>query len=442
VTPAPALLLATAALVLLAALDLAQRLLSGAPGIAFALWSWGGSALLVLALADVVLSRAWSGVAGERLVPGSLALGQWRQVVLRLAVAAGNGAVERLDVHDGVPAGADVRGLPRRVRLRPGEGADITYELLPQRRGELVFAGARLRRWSRLGLWTFLVDVPLVSRARVYPDFAQFGHYLRLHAAQRTAALGVHRRRRQGDGLEFLQLRDYRSGDALRQVDWKATSRRRKLIAREYEAENDQQVLFVLDCGRRMRHRDGIPGHFDAALNALLLLARVALRQGDAVGLLVTGARQRWLPMRRGADAASGLLHAIHDLEADTSASDFLAAARAICVRQQRRALVVWLTNLQDGDDDLLPALSLLRGRHLVLLTSLRESVVDDIAAGEVRDVAGAVLVAAAAGHVAERHRLRERLARAGHLLLDCTPAALPVRLVDDYWRLKASGRL
>ena len=65
----------------------------------------------------------------------------------------------------------------------------------------------------------------------------------------RLSQIGVRRRQRRGEGQDFHQLREYRAGDSLRQIDWKATSRYRRLISKEYQDERDQQVVFLLDCG-------------------------------------------------------------------------------------------------------------------------------------------------------------------------------------------------
>ena len=53
-----------------------------------------------------------------------------------------------------------------------------------------------------------------------------------------------------------------------------------------------------------------------------------------------------------------------------------------------------------------------------------------------------ALMTATAAAHQLERLRVRDAVMRAGHRLLDASPAQLPVRLVNDYWQLKRSGRL
>lgn len=136
-------------------------------------------------------------------------------------------------------------------------------------------------RGSPWRLWVKRQLARVPGSVRIYPNFASIAGFT-LHALEnRIQLMGIRRRQRRGEGLEFRQLRDYQQGDMLRQIDWKATSRRGKPISREYQEERDQQVLFLLDCGRRMRALDGETAHFDHCLNALLLVAYVALRQGD-----------------------------------------------------------------------------------------------------------------------------------------------------------------
>src|SRR3546814_7439797 len=90
------------------------------------------------------------------------------------------------------------------------------------------------------------------------------------------------------------------------QIDWKATARARKLISREYQDEKNQQLIVVLDTGRRMMAREPATAqgtralaHFDHALDASLVVSYLALRQGDAVGLYATGGDERWVAPQR-----------------------------------------------------------------------------------------------------------------------------------------------
>jgi uncharacterized protein (DUF58 family) len=116
-------------------------------------------------------------------------------------------------------------------------------------------------------------------------------------------------------------------------------------------------------------------------LDASLVVAYLALRQGDAVGLMASGGDSRWLAPQRGLGAIDTLLNATYDLEARPVATDFLEAATQLSLRQRRRALVMLVTNVRDEDfEDLLAAVRLLQKKHLVCVASLREKVLDDSA--------------------------------------------------------------
>ena len=137
--------------------------------------------------------------------------------------------------------------------------------------------------FSVLGLWKKNIIQPLKSEVRNYPNFSSVMKYSLLATDQRLNQMGILKKRRRGEGLNFHQLREYRDGDSLRQIDWNATARTHKLISRDYQEERDQQIIFLVDCGRRMLAHDDQLSHFDHTLNAILLLSHVALRQGDAV---------------------------------------------------------------------------------------------------------------------------------------------------------------
>jgi uncharacterized protein (DUF58 family) len=310
-------------------------------------------------------------------------------------------------------------------------------------RGETEFLPAEVRLHSPLGLWLVRRFSGTSSEVRVYPNFRALAKYTLLATDNRLSQIGVLQVRRRGEGMEFHQLREYRQGDAQRAIDWKATSRTQRLIAREYEEEKDQRVLLVIDCGRRMASKDDDLSHFDHTLNAALLLAHVALRQGDAVGMLTMGGVQRYLEPRKSIGAVHSMLNRVYDLEPTLAVPDYDQAARDVMRHLRRRALVILLTNLRDEDDDtLLPALRLLRTRHLVVLASLREGIISRALSARVDSFDRAVTHAAAAEYLAMRERVFRRIGAAGVLAMDVEPDRLPIMLVNRYLELKREGRL
>ncbi|HMB56290.1 MAG TPA: DUF58 domain-containing protein [Arenimonas sp.] len=406
-----------------------------------AAWLISGAALLVLAVLDgwQLLSRATPQV--ERDLPAILPLGPEREVTLRLRSDSRFG--QRVSVHDLHPGDWPVRGLPRAVSLHPGKESAFTYHVLPMRRGAFVFEGCHLRLWSALRLWTRQRTLPLRSPVKVYPNFAPLAKYALFSAEQASRMVGAHLQRRRGDGTDFHQMREYRVGDSLRQIDWKATSRAHRLISREYQEERNQQVVLLLDTGRRMLAHDGRIAHFDHVLNASLVLSYLALRQGDAVGLMAHGGAARWLPPQRGLGTIDALMATLYDLEAQPVATDYLEAATRLAQRQRRRALVMLITNGRDEDiEDLLAAVNLLRKKHLVCVASLREQALDETLQQPVNDLSGAIRAGAVANYLDERRRAHDALRQHGITVLDVTCAELPAALVERYLAIKRQGRL
>ncbi|MFP5441544.1 MAG: DUF58 domain-containing protein [Gammaproteobacteria bacterium] len=415
----------------------------------------GVAALLALAaLLDGLIAWRTPAPTLRREIPHAFPLGHWRGYVLELATTTARALpCEIFDLH---PDDADSEGLPARVVLRPGEAARVPARLRFHRRGDHRLDGAHLRWTGPLQLVHCRRTVGSRDTVRVYPDFAAVARYALLATDNRLSQLGIRRRQRRGEGLDFRQLREYRAGDALRQIDWKATSRLRKLISREYQEERDQQVVFLLDCGFRMRSQDGELSHFDSALNALLLLSYVVLRQGDAAGCYtfaghgeVGGDDNRWLAPAKGRERMSALMNGLFDLEPTHRTPDFRQLAVDCGKRLHKRSLIVLMTNVRDEDtEDLLACARLLGQRHLVLVATLREKVLDKMgseaaATMTAREADEAAIASAAARlFLAERERALQRLRAEGLLVLDTTPEELPVRLVNAYLEIKRSGRL
>jgi uncharacterized protein (DUF58 family) len=404
-------------------------------------WLLGAAGFVCLAMLDAFAGLRLPPPVLVRQVPGSLALGVRSEVRMRVANAAAMRV--RLELHDHHPPSFEAQGLPRRLELERAQWTELAYHVRPVARGESEFGAAEMRLHSPLGLWLVKKYSGNPSRVRVYPNFRALAKYTLLATDNRLSQIGVLQVRRRGEGTEFHQLREYRQGDSQRAIDWKATSRTARLIAREYEEEKDQRVLLVVDCGRRMASKDDDLSHFDHALNAALLLAHVALRQGDAVGLMTMAGIDRYVEPRKSVAAVNAILNRVYDIEPTLSVPDYDLAARDVMRRVRRRSLVIVLTNLRDEDDEtLLPALKLLRTRHLVVLASLREAIISRALSARVDSFDRAVTHAAAADYLAARERSFRRIGAAGAVCLDVEPERLAISLVNRYLELKRGRRL
>lgn len=390
---------------------------------------------------DLLLLALLPTPAARRTLPGSAALNVAIDVHLRLS----NPGAARMhcEVYDHHPAECAVEGLPRGIALPARGWAEMTYRLRPTSRGNLEFDTLEVRLDSPLRLWQRRRRIAEAMSLRVYPNFAALAGYALLATDHRLSDVGILQRRRRGEGMDFDQLREYREGDSLRKIDWKASQRLSKLISRDYQDERDQQIMFLVDCGRRMRAKDDACSHFDHALDATLLLAYVGLRQGDSVGLMTMSGEDRFVAPQRSREMVSRILNTVYDLQPGLLTSDYHQAAVALSKRVRKRALVVIVSNLRDEDDDtLLPALRLLQKRHLVLFASLREKALDEAVSLPVQDFDAALAHAAAVEYRTQRDDAFRRLKLVNVVCLDVPPQKLAVSLVNQYLEVKRSGRM
>jgi len=408
-------------------------------------------ALLAIALIDLIWSAiAWrrAPLQWQRQLPAAFAIGVQRTLTGTLV---NEGTTNwRVALFDQVDASIDVVGMPHTLHAAAQARTMIHYEVTPRLRGPVRFDPADLRVRTRLGTAELLLNVGEVETRRVYPNFAAVARYAWLASDNRLAEIGIKAAPQRGAGTDFKQLADYKAGDSIRHIDWKATQRHQRAIVREYQDERDQRVLFLLDCGRRMRADEGAVAHsgshFDEALNALMLLAHVALKEGDAVGAMTFGTEpgeQRHFAPRKGSHSLNALMAMLYDIEPRATHSDYLLAAADLMRVQRKRALIVVLTNFRDEDSaELEPALRLLRSRHLVLLASLRERVLRELAEQPLAGDAKAVEIAGAHLFAQSRRDAFARLTTRDGLLIDVEPTQLPAELVNRYRAVKRAGLL
>jgi uncharacterized protein (DUF58 family) len=341
-------------------------------------------------------------------------------------------------------------GLPMLFDLGPGQREILQIEMTPTARGMKRFEVAAIRLRSRWGCFDLDIRVGTRESRRVFPNFETQAQFAWLAGDRRIPSTGMQSVRRRGSGTDFDQLVDYQAGDPIRNIDWKATGKHHRPIVRKFQDERDQDVMILLDCGRRMRADDTQLGigttHFDQCLNALMLLAFVALSHGDAVGAMTFGTddgrRKRFAP-RKGRQTLNALMAELADVEPTATFSDYERIAVDCLSSQRKHGLVVMITNSRNEDAPALnAALKLLRTRHFVIVANLRESVVNQIAQQPLTETASALECAAAQEYIEERDRLLRRFVIADVLTIDCTPQRLGVELVNRYEILKRTASI
>jgi uncharacterized protein (DUF58 family) len=397
-------------------------------------------AVAAVALLDLSSLLGAGRVRVSRQCGSTCSLGEPQQVTLVLENLRPLG--RRLRLRDDVPPNWLAEPAEFRVDIPGRSRVELEYRLVPGKRGTYTLAQVDALIASRLGLWQRSVSWPVETVVRVYPDVHQIARYTLLARRDRLSALGLRASRRLGTDNEFERLRDYIEGDDPRHLDWRATARRRRLTVRAFQHNQSQRILFLIDCGRMMAgDAGGGLSPLDHALNAMLLLAHVALIRGDQVGLLAFSGRTRaYVPPGGGPRLIRRLVHAVHNLFPEPVEPRYDRAFVELENRCRKRSLVVLLTNLFDEVTAQILAeyLENLTGRHLPLGVFLRDQDLFALADAAPEEGPGLFASAAAADLLNWRERVLAGLRGRGVLTLDVFPGELTGELVSRYLEIKA----
>ena len=422
-------------------------------------WLYAGLSLLPFIAADALaLFFLADRLEVKRNIPSSLARSESVKATLEIRRGERGFLPFKITLWDLHPKSMDCEAFPavlNRKLLKNRDGKDrwglvseepllFEYALMPRERGYWFFRGLELLLSSPLRFWRLKVFHECESHGRTYPDFKK------IKAAAGTDLRGLLERsgqkniRMRGQGLEFRSLRDYLDGDSIRAVDWRATSRRGKVIVREYQEEQDQQVLFLLDSGYRLHRLDDSGTlQFDSALEAVLLLSWVSLKHGDSVAVGSFGRVGRWLGPRKGLSSFRFLMNGLYDLSSGPFPSSPSFALENALERLKRRTFIVIISNFREEDGQSLSwILKRVEKRHLLLLVSLREKESEFLAARKPEGYEEALETAAAFSYLAARRELYKSWEHLGLLTMETSAENLSAALINRYLSVKRSGRL
>ena len=423
-------------------------------------------AVLLMALGPVVslalallLPRLW--VVGAGWLAGVLGLMglDWfasvRARVWNTAVAAparvdvGGTAASRLELPDAAPprlqaslsATDELRVSPRILDV----GSGGAFVLAARRRGDARL----LRLWQRwtgpLGLmWTQRMDA-LEHEVAVVTDTTRLTEDA-LNLLNRHADFGQKLQRLKGEGTEFDALSDYQQGMDPRSIDWKHSARHGQLLAREYETEKNNHIVFAFDSGYLMCEESEDSGglvltKLDRAIGAALLLGFVSLRLGDRIGLFAFDERPYlYAPPTTGPSAFAQLQQQSARIGYSPAETNFTLGLATLSQRLSRRTLVVAFSDFVDTTQAelMLENVARLLKRHVVVFVTFRNSglqALTDRIPATPEHIAEAVV---ADQLRRDRELVIARLERMGVWVVNTSPGELSGCLLNTYLQLKA----
>ena len=345
--------------------------------------------LVLLALVDAFLAPG--NLQGITVMMADvIRLTKDRDGVIEIRFFLNQAKVKRVRVGLGLPA--VVRSEQREMETElphDYKSALLQWPCKAIRRGKYKLSAVHIETASPLGFWAARKKQDVDTEIRVYPNV--FPDRKNLSALFLGRGLsGLHAQRQVGKGRDFEKLREYQAGDSYEDIHWKSTAKRGSPVTKTYQIEKTQEVYLIIDASRlsarsarlvserrlSARAAESEPDTIlERFVTSALVVGMAAQRQGDLFGLITFSDRvDTFLRAKNGKAHYDACREILYTAQPKGVSPDFSEVFTFIATQLRRRALLVFLTNM---DDPVLaesfirfhPAIS---RRHLILVNMLR----------------------------------------------------------------------
>jgi uncharacterized protein (DUF58 family) len=333
----------------LAAALLVAALATGRPELAAV-----AATFVVVLIAGLATSRRPQPAAARLSAASSRVIeGETLELTAEVGVPGG---IDVLEVGLPLPSGMELAGTVNPVAIRGAGAQSVTFTVRPTRWGVYPVGGLLVRGFDDLHLRRFEMRLEGAVEIRAYPRSDRLRTLIQ--PARTHVFPGSRVSSQKGEGVEFADVRPHVAGDAVRNVNWRASARRGDLWINQRHPERNVDVVLLLDTFTHAGPAGA--GSLEQMVRGASALAAAWLRDRDRVGVIGFGGILRWLEVGGGTRHAYRLVDALLDTQVVFSYAwkDIdLIPARLL----PPHALIVGLTPLLDRR--VVDALLNLRGR-------------------------------------------------------------------------------
>ncbi len=406
-------------------------------------YGWVGLGLLIfLTILDYFLiKRQAELILVRREVQDKLSLGDKQYV--RYSIDGSHTLQLRGELYDELPEQLEHRSGLTSIILQPGQDSQLfTFAIKPNERGIYHFGNVILMLNTRfLGLVSYKQVYYTPKEVEVYPSVIQMKQY-ELAVFSKTARMaGIRQVRSIGENDEFELIREYVSGDNIKSINWKATSRGNTLMVNQFQNSRSQNVYFVIDKGRAMKMPFDDLTLLDYSINSTLAIANIVLKKYDRAGL-ITFSKQ--VDSRIKADHQSNQLSLISkhlfDQETAFMEPNYKALLSTINHGLKQRSILFLFTNFEHVQDlkRQLPFLQAINKKHLLVVicfenTLLRIGVEQEVET--VKDIYRQTIIRRT---MMEKQLIQKMLKTLGIQVILTAPSDLSVNTINKYLEIKA----
>ncbi len=401
--------------------------------------------MLIIALVfDILLLyKNKLGTQANRILPEKLSNGDPNDI--EITITNRYQFKSNITIIDELPVQFQHRSFHITSTLKPSQERKFTYTVRPTQRGEYHFGNLNIFTSSPIGLISRKQQFSTEAMVPNYPSFLQLKKYEFVAFTNRLKLYGLKKIRKIGNTLEFEQIKEYVSGDDIRNINWKATAKRNHLMVNQYQDEKSQPIYSVIDTGRVMKMPFNELSLLDCAINATLVISNIAIKKQDKAGMFTFSRKvENTVVAQRRKSQMNLVLETLYNITTDFAESDFARLYIDIKRSITHRSLLLLYTNFEtlDALHRQLPYLQAIAKTHLLVViffenTELKSLL--DIPASTTQQIFEKTI---AEKFVYEKKMIVNELSKHGIHSILTAPENLTINTINKYLEIKARGLL
>jgi uncharacterized protein (DUF58 family) len=176
-----------------------------------------------------------------------------------------------------------------------------------------------------------------------------------------------------GQGIEFSEIREYKSGDDLRSIDWNVTARYNQPYIKEFVEERSLDIYFILDVSGS-EDFGNLVSKKRKALEITTSLIFAALRNNDNIGIfLFTEKIEKLISARRGKRHIFKILRSIISFQPKSQITNLRTTLAQVSRILKKRSMLFIVSDFYDTSD-YSKVLKILGIKHDVILVRIFDS--------------------------------------------------------------------
>lgn len=350
-----------------------------------------------------------------------------------------------LEIIDEIPFQFQERNFLKKLTIAKHSNQAITYYLRPNFRGEYNFGNLIVYAISKIGVFKRRLNFNTNQTIKVYPSIIQLKKFDLKTIHNNLINYGLKKVRKLGQTTEFEQIREYATGDNIKNINWKATAKRNALMVNQYQEEKNQNIYLILDKGRAMHMPFNKLTLLDYAINASLVMANVIISKSDKAGMFTFSKKvENLIIADNKKNQMARFLDNLYKIEPNLYESDYSRLFVDVKKYVNSRSLLILFSNFEtlESLQRQLPYLRAIAKQHLLLVVFYENTELNALIHKKAESTQEIFDQVIAQKYSNEKQIIVNELIKHGIYSVLTKPENLTIDTINKYLEIKAKGLL